>query len=532
SLFTTGSNSINIYNFPNTSANIMQALIEFAYTGAVRITKNNFEDLFIAANFFSVAGITQACCKSLEESLSPQTCFNTWSITNTYYYPELKQKVFSYILTHFREVVTCSGFLQLSVEDLMSFIENDLLNMRHEMAVFEAILLWINHSPQDRQAHMKDLLPKIRLAYMEAEYFSDHVIDNEIVWQSRECKMYLIRTMQQIQAMKRHCLPIGPSSSLYCHTRPRVPQAVLMAVGGWNMSRPTNAIEIYDSYSEAWIFNINRDETPRAYHGTVFLNGCVYVIGGFDGFEQLCTVHKYDLAHESWQEVGSMHSRRCYVSVVLLDGFIYAIGGFDGTERLETAERYSPETNQWTMIASMHNQRTNASSATLHGKIYICGGFNGTECLFTAECYNPRSNQWTLIPDMRSRRRGVSVIAYAGNILAVGGFTGDACLNTVEAYNPETHQWHPLPSMINPRYNFGIAVLDNELYVIGGFNGLTTIPCVERFDIRTGVWSIIDDMRVSRSALSCCIVHDLPNMANYSSLKFAVEEAPEEEISF
>lgn len=513
----------HVYNISNVSADVMGTIIEFAYTGLVTVTKENIQELFVAADRYDVHGITRACCKLMEDELSSQNCINTWWFTHMFYYPELQHKAFCFILRHFEEVVCSEDFLQLSVADLSKIIGQDQLNVREESTVFEAILRWIAHSPQDREKHMSQLLLEVRLAFMNLQYFSEHVIGNEMVMRNHSCKANLILAMKlmlegRTRELNMSLFPIH----LAC---PRLPQAVLMAIGGWSGENPTNGIELYDNRANRWVSVANNDETPRAYHGSVFLNGSVYCIGGFDGLEQFCTTHKYDLVNHTWQEVANMHTSRCYVSVTLLDGFIYAMGGYDGAERLETAERYAPDTNQWTMIAPMTEQRSDASSTALNGKIYICGGFNGSQCLSTAECYDPLTDQWTVIADMRFSRSGVSVIAYAGEVYAVGGFTGNIRLNTVEAYNPDTNTWHDVPSMMSPRSNFGIEVLDDRLFVIGGFNGFTTINCVESFDVKTEVWSDVHDMEISRSALSCCVVHDLCNMADYAAPHSAPPES-------
>uniref|UniRef100_A0A3B3RAJ2 Integrase core domain-containing protein n=1 Tax=Paramormyrops kingsleyae TaxID=1676925 RepID=A0A3B3RAJ2_9TELE len=97
---------------------------------------------------------------------------------------------------------------------------------------------------------------------------------------------------------------------------------------------------------------------PRAFHGTAYLNGFVYCVGGYDGRSTLNSVCKFDPVTRTWHQVAPMHSRRCYVSVAVLDGFIYAMGGFDGIGRLNTVERYDPESNRWTLIQPMSESRS------------------------------------------------------------------------------------------------------------------------------------------------------------------------------
>ena len=510
------------FKIPHLTADMMQTFIEFAYTGVVTVTPDNVDDLFIAADRFDVFGITEACCKFMEESLSPLTFLNTLRLTNMYHYPQLRKKLFSYILLNFATVVRSQEFLQLSVEDLTTIIQHDQLNVSQESSAYEAILLWINHLPEERQRYIPHLLSKVRLALIDPQYFHKYVLMNEMIRSSGECNIYLNRTKKLV--LERSGLPLSSYSDYLI--RPRLPNAVLMAVGGWTINQPTTCIESYNYHTKQWLKVHNGNPSPRAYHGAVFLNGSLFVLGGFNGTEQFCTMQKYDLVNKTWQEVAPMHEKRCYVSVVVLHGCIYALGGFNGFDRMTTAEKYTPETNQWTMIAPMNYPRSDASSTTLNEKIYICGGFNGDECLATAESYDCQTDQWTLISNMSCRRSGVSVATYAGEIYAVGGFSGTERLNTVEAYNPVTDQWRRRPSMINRRSNFGIAVLDEQLYVAGGYNGFITINAAERFSAKTDEWSKICNMAISRSAVHCCVVRDIPNMAEYCTTTEEEGDAP------
>lgn len=89
-------------------------------------------------------------------------------------------------------------------------------------------------------------------------------------------------------------------------------------------------------------------------------------------------------------------------------------------------------------------------------------------------------------------------------------------LRSAEAYNPKTNRWHAVPSMWTPRSNFGIEVIHDRLFVVGGYDGSTTIPNVECYEARANEWTEASDMQIARSALSCCVISRLPNMAEYA----------------
>ncbi|XP_075273516.1 kelch-like protein 10 [Opisthocomus hoazin] len=515
-LFTSGWDNAEkrVYKIPGTSPEMMKIIIEYAYTRRVPITADNAEDLLIAADQFNVMGIVRLCCEFLKSQLCSENCIGIWRLTDHYYCPDLREAASIFILHHFEEVTTVSTeFLDLSVNELKNIIEKDELNAKEEAAVFEALVKWIAHDPQNRRQHTAVLLSKVRLALMQVDYFLNNVKRHQFVKDNKECRGLLIKTLTTMYNLNIH----GPSCSDSTNplSRPRLPYAILFATGGWSRGSPTNAIETYDGRANKWVNVTCEQASPVAYHGTAYLKGFIYIIGGSDSMDYFSSVKRFDLLSKTWQQVAPMHSRRCCISIAVLNDTIYAMGGFDGHMRLNTAEQYEPETNQWTLIATMHEQRSDASATTLHEKVYICGGFNGNECSMTAEVYNTTTNQWTLIAPMTSRRSGVGVIAYGNKVYAVGGFDGISRLQTVEAYSPAANEWHTAPRMLSPRSNFGVEVVDDRLFAVGGFNGFTTTFNAEYYDEKDNAWHDIQDMGINRSALSCCVVPGLSNLREY-----------------
>ncbi|XP_071393515.1 kelch-like protein 10 [Centroberyx affinis] len=529
-LFTGGwaTSEQRVYNIPDVSANMMRLIIEYAYTHSVPVTEQNVEELLAAADRFSITGVTLACCDFLENQLCLENCIGIWKFVDLYYCPDLRGKAYRFILHHFEEIAGVSEFLDLSLQQLADIIEKDKLNVKQESAVFEAVLRWIAHSPEERSGHISMLLPKVRLALMASDYFMYNVKNNDLVEDSDECKPIIINTMRAMCDLNMN----RPSRSNYSNplARPRLPSDILLAIGGRSVGTPTNAFEAYDARADRWVTVSNDEESVRAYHGAAFLNGFVYCVGGHDSTDLSNSACKFNLVTRTWHQVAPMHSRRCCVSVAVLNGRIYAMGGCDGQAELETAERYEPETNQWTLIAPMHEYRSNACATTLHGKVYVCGGSSENRCLSTAECYDPETNQWTLIAPMRSSRSGLGVVAYGERVYAVGGFDGTRCLCSAEAYDPLTNTWCGSSPMLNPRSNFGIAVVDDQLFVVGGFNGVATMFNVERYNEKTNEWYDARDMEIFLSAHSCCVVQGLPVMEELAAPRDApplpgVEEA-------
>ena len=88
---------------------------------------------------------------------------------------------------------------------------------------------------------------------------------------------------------------------------------------------------------------------------------------------------------------------------VVLGGKVYVVGGFDGTNQLRSVERFNPRTDQWKKVVfcyhcigreeplqvrSMSTARSGVAAAALDGALYVVGGWDGTRRLRTGEVIN------------------------------------------------------------------------------------------------------------------------------------------------
>ncbi|KAM3606146.1 uncharacterized protein V6R79_011464 [Siganus canaliculatus] len=352
-----------VYDIPGLSSYMMQLIIQFAYTGSMPVTEDNVQELLTTADQFCITDIVQICCKFLSEQLCPDNCIGIWRFTDICFSPELQREAYRFIVNHFEEVVFGEEFQQLSAQELSDIISRDDLGVKEEKAVFEAVVRWVGHAPEEREKHLDALLSKVRMALLNRDFLNVNVQCNALVKKNPEC-LLMARNAKLLRLHLRNSFhACGVRNSL---ARPRLPNVILLAIGGWSGGDPTNGIEAYDFQTDYWLDVTDPLERPRAYHGTAFLDGYVYCVGGFDRLEHFNSVRRFDPSTRTWREVAPMYFRRCYVSVSVLDGCIYAMGGYNGQVRLDTAERYSPRTNQWSLIARMNEQRSDACSTTLN----------------------------------------------------------------------------------------------------------------------------------------------------------------------
>ncbi|ESO82188.1 hypothetical protein LOTGIDRAFT_135113 [Lottia gigantea] len=352
---------------PGVSSEIMNELIEYAYTRDIEIDSENVEELLPAADQFLVSGLVKSCCDFLANQIVPENCIGIRKFAKTYFCNSLERTALRYILQNFTTVhKTSTEFLQLGVEELNEILSSDDLNVKNEELVFDAVIHWTDHDPEKRRCHMAEILKTIRLGLLTTEYFIQKVKSHPYVKESAECKPIIIETLKFL-----YDLDMDEEKEVDLNhplAKPRVPHEILFVIGGWSGGSPTTMMESYDTRADRWIVCEYADKEARAYHGTVACEKRVYVIGGFDGAEYFNSVRCFNPITKKWSEVSPMNCKRCYVSVAVLKSQIYAMGGYDGHFRQNTAEKYTRRKNQWSLIQPMNVQRSDASATSLDGK--------------------------------------------------------------------------------------------------------------------------------------------------------------------
>lgn len=67
------------------------------------------------------------------------------------------------------------------------------------------------------------------------------------------------------------------------------------------------------------------------------------------------------------------------LGVAALEHHIYVVGGYNGAQQLASVERYDPETNTWEFCRPMSIARSALSLAVIDNKLYAIGNkYNST----------------------------------------------------------------------------------------------------------------------------------------------------------
>lgn len=224
-------------------------------------------------------------------------------------------------------------------------------------------------------------------------------------------------------------------------------------------SRTVNRVTKYDCELQKWSSAPSMG-LARRWAASVVVGNILYVIGGIGGrggtYERrLDSVECLDLSQTKakWKMMSSMSTARSSHTVEVLDGNIYVVGGGDGKEWLCTSEVYSPIKNKWSLISDLKTKRWKCGLCVLNGYLYAIGGMDSPQAGFwgsplkSVERYFPATDEWQEVAPMNEARFGAAVVSYQGKIYVSGGFgTCKSILSSTEIYDPETNRW----SKINP----------------------------------------------------------------------------------
>jgi kelch-like protein 10 len=159
-----------------TDSKTLQSLLDFCYTGKCSVSGETVNTLLSIADHFAILGVVQLCCKFLMSRMEPETCLGIYKFARQFFCPQLLREGRLYILYHFKQVLRSAEFLELEFEELEDLLRDDLLNIRNEEMVFEAIKKWMEFKPGTRNGRLVELLQCIRFGLMSYRYFTTIVL--------------------------------------------------------------------------------------------------------------------------------------------------------------------------------------------------------------------------------------------------------------------------------------------------------------------------------------------------------------------
>ncbi|HEV7857332.1 MAG TPA: kelch repeat-containing protein [Pyrinomonadaceae bacterium] len=229
---------------------------------------------------------------------------------------------------------------------------------------------------------------------------------------------------------------------------------------------PLNVLEAYDPVNNNWS-TLAPMPTPRIGPVAGFINGQLYVVGGFNtGY--LNTLQAYNPATNNWTTLAPMPTARYNMAAGVINGKLYVVGGYDpGVGYSSALEVYDPATNNWSRLAPLPTARYRLAAGVIGGKLYAVAGspWNWANNTSSLQVYDPATNSWSILADMPMALDSLAAGVIGGRLYTVGG---SGPTKAVNVYDPATNSWTTSTPMPTARRLLCAGVIGDQLYALGG----------------------------------------------------------------
>lgn len=311
-------------------ANILSAIVEFAYTSKLCVSETNVIQLLSAGSMYQMSHIVHACCTFLERQLEPGNCIGIADFAHAHGCYQLYEQAGKYIYTHFSEVSQCEEFLQLSQSQVAQIIKRDELNVRCEIDVYEAVLRWIRHDIDRRSPKHVQLLSAVRCHFLPPVFLREQLERCDILRRAPKGREFLTRVVNELLEHRR------------CNVKHRGGNPSIYILGGY-LRHSLAEVDCWCPKTDRW-YRLANLPVPRSGVSACQVHGKIYVVGGRnnsrdEGNVDSPAVDCLDPVTNTWKRCADMTVARNRVGVATLDCMIYAVGGSHEREHHRSVER-------------------------------------------------------------------------------------------------------------------------------------------------------------------------------------------------
>lgn len=238
----------------------MKDIIDYAYTGKIKITRTNAQNLLGAASLFQIMPVQRACAKFMEAQLDIHNCIGINYFAEIHNCVALKIKAREFIEKYFVDVCRGDEFLSLTFNQLADLILSDELNVEKEETVIDAAFSWIAHDFKFRKGYFCDLLPMVRLGLVSKLYVKEQLYKHKLVRECKKCRDY-IKDLRDFETCPGTYEGM-PDFSLNLRSGMYRPEGCLLVMGGVELTTIRPCINCYNPVSQE-CFYIEEFPEPR-----------------------------------------------------------------------------------------------------------------------------------------------------------------------------------------------------------------------------------------------------------------------------
>ena len=463
----------------------VKSVIDFMYSGEVKITSENVMELIAASDYLQVAEVKRFCFEFLESILSSENWFAVYSAAKLYENEHLQNEVYEYVSNNFDDVIETVEFTALSKNDLILFVSKSNRSHAKVESIFKGLVTWCQQDKETRQILFVLLFEElIDLDRISTECLEKVILKEKLVAENNYCLKLVIDYVVQ------RCKNFG--------------LARIIGLGG--MESRSRCVEVCNTSANP---SPKFPDLPIALyaHCSLRLRNFVYLIGGSIqkpgkevALQNVWLVNTNDHVLK-WKKVASLNKKREFMGGAVFRDTLVVAGGYnENSGDLNSVEFYQAAFDEWKFAIPLQQARSGCSMVASDQHLFALGGHADDKCSNSVERIANLNNKWIKVQSMQTPRRWFAAVICDEAIYAIGGQTNIAeniTTNTVEKYGFDEEKWVYVSSMITERIAHAACVVNGKIYVVGGLNqSQKVVKTIESYDPSADLWSIhseIDD---------------------------------------
>ncbi|XP_062441919.1 kelch repeat and BTB domain-containing protein 12 isoform X2 [Rhea pennata] len=524
------------------SAESVSIILNYMYSADLHLTNQNVQTVAVAAYFMQMEDVFSICQKYMMDHMDASNCVGIYYFAKHIGAEDLSDQAGKYLYQHFAEVSLQEEILEIEVQQLLTLIKSDDLNVSREESILDLVIRWVNHSRKSRVVHLIELLKQVRLVLVSPSFLVEARKRNTMILYNSECNDMFEEALETIRISRL------PSLSLRYGMETT---DLLLCIGNNSLGIRSR----HGSYADASF--CYAPATQKTYFisspkygeglgcvctGVVTENNDIIVAGEASAVKMSrqktknIEIYRYHRqGNQCWRSLCTTQFRELY-ALGTIHNDLYVIGGQMKMKNrylvTNCVEKYSMEQDTWRSIAPLPLPLACHVVVTVKNKLYVMGGWTPQMDLPDDEPdrlsnrmfrYDPGQDKWTERAPMKFSKYRFSTAVVNSEIYVLGGIgclgrdRGQTrkCLDAVEIYNPDGDFWRDGPAMPSPLLSLrtnstSAGSVEGKLYLCGGFRGAARHEVITKeileLDTWENQWNVVAINVLMHDSYDVCLV--------------------------
>ena len=471
--------SPRVFEVSLASADILEPMIDFFYTGKILITTENVQEICQACHLLKLEHLEKACDKFIEDKIEPSNCLGMYMFGKMNNLKMTLNATNRCMLTRPKDILTLAveaEYRKLGEEELIRYISNDNLEVEDESDVFHLVEKWVMADKYSRKPAFERLLEHVRLPFCTVSFLCN-VVEACPLADTQQCRLLIS------EAKNCHLFPEIKQDIKSPRTKPRRYCRCMVVMGGKNDGGVNRSCWYMKMDGNKWE-ELSQFPTSKAcYFQAQVLENDIIVTGGCleDNKKSTSECWLLDVSGKKWKPLPPLlEARSAHIMVCNRDD-VYVFGGWNGSY-MGTCEMMDSKKEKWVNVKPLINPTENATGVAYEGYIYIMAGSDTPQ---TNQCFCIATGEWQKKADLPIKCSGGPSAVLVNNTVFVTG--GSVCLS----YHPGQDSWTVLTMPLEQHVNASATVWKGRIVVGGGDQKKKPYTDVmEEYDPHGNKWSM------------------------------------------